>query len=118
MIVVRCRGFLPEPTTMPPVDETYHDDQRGEGRHEPTEQTEKKIGYHREGLSFYRRVDRTMYMITRIIDRKPRQRPTTVPLQNDDEVSHGNIMCACASLSVYRPVAPHNAVPRSFVNPK
>jgi len=116
MIVVCGRGFLPEPTTMPPVDETYHDDHCGEGRHEPTEQTEKKIGYHREGLSFYRRVDRTMYMITRIIVRKPRQRPTTVPLQNDDEVSHGNIMCA--SLSVYRPVAPRNVVPRSFVNPK
>ena len=51
MIVVRRRVFLPEPTTMPPVDETYHHDQRGEGRHEPTEQTEKKVGYHREGLS-------------------------------------------------------------------
>ena len=41
----------------------------------------------------YRRVDRTMYMITSTIVRKPRQRPTTVPLQNDDEVSHGNIVC-------------------------
>ena len=32
-------------------------------------------------------------MITSTIVRKPRQRPTTVPLQNDDEVSHGNIVC-------------------------